>query len=286
VKLSPSSSVRLSSTPNKNNNGNNNDPSLAEKFGGFTVKQRLREEVESPFRKVRLAFFSFSAASASVALYFSALAALKANIGGYADAIPLEDALQTCAINAAGVVGLGALAIREANAGQANLERIARGGLLARLEVEPASSSSGGGNTGRRALGDYRRASRVVIAAGGAGYVSRLAMSLCSDQLSDANTIPSALAGVDTIVVPVLLDGKCQAVDARDAWRNATPGSGNRNFDASRANEIVAFPVGFASWNQYLKSDVETARKQGFDVLEKGITITVKKNGRILTRYE
>jgi len=267
--LSPSSSVRLSSTPNKNNNGNNNDPSLAEKFGGFTVKQRLREEVESPFWKVRLAFFSFSAASASVALYFSALAALKANIGGYADAIPLEDALQTCA-----------------NAGQANLERIGKGGLLVRLEVEPASSSSGGGNPGRRALGDYRRASRVVIAAGGAGYVSRLAMSLCSDQLSDANTIPSALAGVDTIVVPVLLDGKCQAVDARDAWRNATPGSGDRNFDASRANEIVAFPVGFASWNQYLKSDVETARKQGFDVLEKGITITVKKNGRILIRYE
>lgn len=286
AKSSPSSSVRLSSTPNKNNNGNNNDPSIAEKLGGFTVKQRLREEVESPFRKVRLAFFSFSAASASVALYFSALAALKAIIGGYADAIPLEDALQTCAINAAGVVGLGALAISEANAGQANLERIAKGGLLARLEVEPASSSSGGGNPGRRALGDYRRASRVVIAAGGAGYVSRLAMSLCSDQLSDANTIPSALAGVDTIVVPVLLDGKCQAVDARDAWRNATPGPGDRNFDASRADEIVAFPAGFASWNQYLKSDVETARKQGFDVLEKGITITVKKNGRILRRYE
>ena len=280
---SPPSSVRLSSTPNKNNNINN-DPSLAEKFGGYTVKQRLREEVESPFRKVRLAFFSFSAASASVALYFSALAALKANIGGYADAIPLEDALQTCAINAAGVVGLGALAIREANAGQANLERIARGGLLARLEVEPASSGRDSG--GRRALGDYRRASRVVIAAGGAEYVARLAMSLCSDQLSDTNTLPGALAGVDTIVVPVLLDGKCQAVDTRDAWRNAMPGSSDRNFDASRADEIVAFPAGFASWNQYLKSDVETARKQGFDVLEKGITITVKKNGRILRRYE
>ena len=86
--------------------------------------------------------------------------------------------------------------------------------------------------------------------------------------------------------MPVLLDGKCQAMDARDAWRNATPRSGDRNFDASRVDEIVAFPAGFASWNQYLKSEVETARKQGFDVLEKGITITVKKNGRILRRYE
>jgi hypothetical protein len=50
-----------------------NDIDMAEKFGGFTTKQRLREEVESPFRKVRLAFFSFSGASALVAFYFSAL---------------------------------------------------------------------------------------------------------------------------------------------------------------------------------------------------------------------
>lgn len=69
---SSSSSSSRSSTPTPND-----DTSLGEKFGGFTVKQRLREEVESPFRKVRLAFFAFSAASASVALYFSALAALK-----------------------------------------------------------------------------------------------------------------------------------------------------------------------------------------------------------------
>jgi hypothetical protein len=67
------SSIILSSTPTPDD--------LGEKFGGFTVKQRLREEVESPFRKVRLAFFAFSAASASVALYFSALAALKGERG-------------------------------------------------------------------------------------------------------------------------------------------------------------------------------------------------------------
>ncbi|KAL3785175.1 hypothetical protein ACHAW5_005840 [Stephanodiscus triporus] len=268
-------SSALSSTPD--------DSSLGEKFGGFTAKQRLREEVESPFRKVRLAFFSFSAASATVALYFSALAALKANIGGYADAIPLEDAIQTCAINAAGAVGFGALALREVRVGRANLERIAKGGLLARLEVEPAAAAAEGGS-GRRALGDYRRASRVVIAAGGADYVNRLAMSLCSDQLADENTIPSALAGVDTVIVPVLLDGKYQVVDAKNAWRNAVPGENDRNFDSSRADEVVAFPAGFAAWNQYIKSDVETARGQGFDVLAKGITITVKKNGRILRR--
>jgi hypothetical protein len=208
---------------------------------------------------------------------------LKANIGGYADAIPLEDALTTCAINGAGAIGFGMLAFREIKVGNANLERIAKGGLLARLEVEPASSSGGG----RRALGNYRRASRVVIAAGGREYVNRLAMSLCSDQLMDTNTIPDALSGVDTIIVPVLLDYKYQATsEVRDAWRNAVPGANDRNFDSSRADDVIAFPSGsFVNWNQYLKSDVETARGQGFDVLDKGITITVKKNGRILRRY-
>jgi hypothetical protein len=274
------------STPNNNNE---NDLSLGEKFGGFTVKQRLREEVESPFRKVRLAFFGFSSASAFVALYFSALAALKANIGGYTDSIPLDDALQTCAINAAGALGFGVLALREMKVGQANLERIAKGGLLARLGVEIAntttsSSSTSSSSSSRRTLGDYRRASRVIIAAGGSEYINKLALSLCSDQLSDVNTLPSALTGVDIVIVPVLLDKECKVVDVKSAWRNASPGPNDRNYDSARADEIVAFPVGFSTWNEYLKSDIETAKKQGFDVMVKGITITVKKNGRILRR--
>jgi hypothetical protein len=286
VKVLPPPSSRRAiyfSTPNSNNSSNNNenDLSLGEKFGGFTVKQRLREEVESPFRKVRLAFFGFSSASASVALYFSALAALKANMGGFADSIPLDEALQTCAINAAGALGFGGLALREMKVGQANLERIAKGGLLARLGVEIAANIS---SSSRRSIGDYRRASRVIIAAGGSEYINKLALSLCSDQLSDVNTLPSALAGVDIVVVPVLLDKECKVIDVKSAWKNASPGPNDRNYDSARADDVVAFPVGLSNWNDYLKSDVETAKKQGFDVLDKGITITVKKNGRILRR--
>lgn len=260
------------STPNDNG-------SLDEKFGGFTTKQRLREEVESPFRKVRLAFFSVSAVSAALALYFSALAAIKANIGGYADGIPLEDALQSCAINAAGVLGMGALALREVKVGQGNLARIRQGGLLARLVVEPATEGSGS-----RPLAEYRRASRVVIAAGGADYINKLAMSLCSDQLADENTLPSALLGVDIVIVPVLLNDDYKAIDSKSAWKNAEPEVNDRNFDSARADDVIVFPNGFNMWNDYIKSDIETAQGQGFDVLQKGITITVKKNGKILRR--
>lgn len=252
---------------------------LSEKLNGYTVKQRLREEVESPFRKVRLAFFAFSSASAFVAFYFSALAALKANIGGYSDVPPLNDALEQVAINAGGALGFAALAFRELKVGENNLERIAKGGLLARLVVEPAAEESS-----RAALKDYRRQSRVVIAAGGSEYIRRLAMSLCSDQLADENTLPAALAGVDIVIVPVLLDENYNVVESKSAWRSAIPGDTDRNFDNTRADNVVAFPSVLQMWNEYLQSDIKTAQGQGFNVLEKGITITVKKNGRILRR--
>lgn len=256
----------------------NNDP-LAEKFGGFTAKQRLREEVESPFRKVRLVFFGSSAGSAFIAFYFSALTAFKSFAGGYSDVPPLNDALVQVAINSGGVIVFGLLAARELKVGKANLERIAKGGMLARLNVEPIGEGSK-----KIPLADYRRASRVIIAAGGADYINRLAMSLCSDQLKDENNLPEALASVDIVVIPVLINDDYKVVDVKSAWRNAVPGEGDRNFDSSRADEIIALPTGLGLWNEYLDSDISTAQGQGFDVLSKGITITVKKNGRILRR--
>ena len=254
---------------------------MAERSGGFTTKQRLREEIESPFRKVRLAFFAFSSASAAVALYFSALTALKAQLGGFQDIPPIEEALVQFGINLAGVIGFGALAVREVKVGEKNLQRIAKGGQLARLIVEPAQEGSE-----LRTLQEYRRASRVVLAAGGIDYINKLSLSLCSDQLADENNLPAALEEVDLVIVPILLNEKYELVDTKEPWRNAVPSDLDRNFDSSRADNVVAFPHvrGAALWNQYLESEIETALGQGFDVLSGGFTITVKKNGRILRR--
>eukprot|EP00984_Skeletonema_dohrnii_P023774 scaffold12859_cov125-Skeletonema_dohrnii-CCMP3373.AAC.2 len=281
--LSGVRNIQSSAVNNRNrivvSSSNEKEAALGEKMNGYTVKQRLREEVESPFRKVRLAFFGFSAFSALTALYFSALVAIKANIGGYADVPPLDEALVQVAINSGGALGFGLLAAREIKVGQGNLERIAKGGLLARLVVEPAAEEAS-----KRTLKDYRRISRVIIAAGGAEYIRSLSMSLCSDQLADENTLPAALAGVDVMIVPVLLDENFNVVETKSAWRSATPGESDRNFDSTRADEVICFPSVLSMWQEYIDSDVKTAQGQGFDVLSKGITVTVKKNGRILRR--
>jgi len=257
--------------------------------GGYTMKQRLREEIDSPFRKVRIAFFGASFASALIASYFSALNTIKAFVGGYSDAMPLDEALTSDAINAGAVLVCGFLTYRDFKAGQANLEKIARGGKLASLVVEPASTKS---DNKRRLveLKSYRRASRVLIVAGGKDYISTLAKTLNSDQLEDINIIPEKLADVDVVIVPVLLENRNEKVvvgDTRSFWRDgvqATVTENDRDFDINRANDVISFPQGPNAWLDYLDSDIQTALSQGFDVLEKGITLTVKKNGKILRR--
>jgi hypothetical protein len=252
---------------------------------GYTVKQRLREEVESPFRKVRLFFFTSSFGSAMLALYFSASSTIKAVVGGYSDAPPLDEALTSDAINIGAAIVCGFLAFREYKAGQANLERIARGGKLASLVVDPASSVIA---DSRKRLADYRRDYRVLIAAGGKEYISKLARSLNADQFKDTNIIPQKLQETDVIVVPVLLTSATSVVsvgDTREFWKTVDPlPEQDRNFDISRADSVISFPRGAGAWEDYLKSEIETASGQGFDVLDKGLTLTIKKNGRILRR--
>ena len=252
-------------------------------FGGYTAKQRLREEVESPFRKVRLILFASSVGSALTALYFSALSTVKALVGGYSDAIPLDEALTSDAINLGAAVICGFLAFREYKAGEKNLERIAKGGKLASLIVDPARPATVADS--RKKLADYRRNYRVLIAAGGEEYISKLSRSLNADQLKDTNIIPEKLLESDVIVVPVLLTSASSVGDTQAFWKTIEPiVEEDQNFDANRADSAIAFPQGNAAWADCLKSEIETAAGQGFDVLEKGITLTLKKNGRILRR--
>jgi len=264
---------------------------LSQPQGGFTLKQRLREEIDSPFRKVRLLFFSLSVGSALTAFYFSALNTIKAMVGGYVDAPPLDEALTSDAINIVSAVVCGVLAYREYKVGQSNLKKLARGGKLASLVVEPAEPGSK-----RLQMKSYRRVSRVLVAAGGRDYISSLARSMAADQLNDINIIPEKLAEVDVVVVPVLLENlspgsrkknpKYDVGDTRAFWKNGVESvpETDSNFDISRADAVVSFPIGSNEWNDYLESEIETAATQGYDVLKKGITLTIKKNGKVLRR--
>lgn len=256
---------------------------LEKTFGGYTAKQRLREEVESPFRTFRLFFFGSSTGSALVALYFSFLTVGKAT-AGFADAPPLNEAIQSVGINVAALLICGGLTYRDWQAGEANLARIKQGGALAKLVVERQDSKKD-----LATLSDYRRSSRVLIAAGGRDYIETLCRSLNADQLADANVIPQTMASCDVILVPVLLEqankDQTRVGDTTSCWLSTQGVEGSdRNFDVSKASSVVGFPRGPVAWAEVLEPEVNTAVGQGFDVLDKGITLILKKNGKILRR--
>ncbi len=259
---------------------NQNNPQEEEQqFGGYTVKQRLREEVESPFRTARLWFFGSSTASAFVALYFSLLALLKSYTGGFADAPPLSDAIQNVGINLGAVAVCGYLTYRDVQAGEANLKRIQKGGALAKLLVLPSTGSK------LTPLSTFRRKQRVVICAGGKDYIQQVCRSLNSDERTDTNILPQALYQSEVVVVPVLLEENGKTVgDTTTCWKETTPLETDSNFEISKSKDVVAFPRGNQQWADYLESEVQTATKQGFDVINKGFIIVVKKNGKILKR--
>lgn len=258
------------------------DDELEQTFGGYTAKQRLREEVESPFRTFRLFFFGSSTGSALVALYFSFLTVAKAT-AGYGDAPPLNEALQSVGINVVALLVCGGLTYRDWKAGEANLARIKQGGALAKLVVERQDKK------GLSTLSDYRRTSRVLIAAGGREYIAELCRSLNADQLDDPNVYPSLMTAADVVLVPVLLEKAdeegTKVGDTASCWMS-TEGAENRdrNFDVSKAQSVVAFPRGPAAWADVMEPEVNTAVGQGYDVTEKGITLILKKNGKILRR--
>jgi len=127
-----------------------------------------------------------------------------------------------------------------------------------------------------------------LIAAGGPEYISTLARSLNSDQLADENIMTQKLLESEIVVVPVLLDNNYKVGDTQTFWQTEVePVEGSdRNFDIHRADSVVAFPAAFSgAWADYLASEIDTAvNKQKINVYEKGISISVKKNGRILKR--
>lgn len=224
----------------------------------YTVKQRLREEIDSPFRKVRVVFFGASAASALIALYFSLLTLGKV-AAGFPDVPTTKVAVTDVGINIAGVAVCAYLTNRDIRAGQANLERIAKGGQMASLRVAPADGSN------MLSLGQYRQSKRVLIAAGGVEYQKTLAASM-PDVADD-------LDRVNVIVVPALLkDGEVDVAETRSIWSETPP------------FPVLAFPALGQPWTDYLSKEIETAKSQKIDPEVKGLGIYLKKNGRILRR--
>ena len=282
----------------------------------FTASQQLRAEVESPFAQVRLFALPVLFGGATIATYFGATELL-ASAAGLRESS--TDAVQNLVIDIASMGSIGFFWKRELDVREARLKRIAFGSRLAALRVqqlEPTETwlKPGIGVT----LADLRRgrgqARRVVI-------ICAPAEALRSS-LNAATTRAAELAAEDFLIVPLVIAGDStsrsgatpllSAPELGVLQEMAEESPALARIAAKRPTAVVAqapsketqpplpwdeampdvaagWPValpqgGGAAWAAALSSELEQAIKQDATALDRGLTIVLKKNGRVGTR--
>ena len=238
-------------------------PKMAEE--DYSREIRLREEAESPFRKVRFFTYASLGAGAMQSLLVSS-ARIAAALSGVNTNL-LDESLKNAVIDLGGIVVMAILAKRDMEAQESRLKRAKKGGDLARLMIraskslaEDASDSDLPGMFFNTNLSSLRRGrgieKRVVIAAAGKEKVSQI--------LKEAARLQDALTLNDFVIVPVVLpQGIAPTVD-----------------ESMPFPECVALPLG-ANWKSVVDDETDEARRQGIDVEGEGIAIVLKKNGRV-----
>ena len=238
----------------------------------------LREEIESPFRKVRFFVYASLAGGAATSLAVSLARVAAASFAGINTDLQSES-LVNVGVDVAGLLVLAVLFKRDMDAQESRLQRASKGAALAKLRIrgskrwmmipesdtEGVNLSAAGSSSGIEAawttsLSSLRRGrgmeKRVVIAVGGRNRIDQA--------VQDALRLQDSLVASDLLVVPVLLP------------QGLAPDS----LDASQLPECLALPVG-NSWKSIVQDEAEQAKLQGVDVPEEGFCIILKKNGKI-----
>lgn len=224
---------------------------------------RLREEAESPFRKVRFFFYASLGSGAFMSLLVSTTRIAAALSGINADL--MDESIKNAAVDLVGIVAIALLAKRDVDAQESRLKRAKKGGDLARLMIrasknlaeESDSATSAMFNTNLSSLRRGRGIEkRVVIVAAGKDKVTEI--------LKEATRLQDALTSNDLIIVPVVLPQGIAPV-----YDENVP-----------LPECVALPIG-PNWKSVVDDETDEARRQGVDVEAEGIAIVLKKNGRV-----
>ena len=245
---------------------------LAKEAGDYSRELLLREEAESPFRKVRFFFYASLGAGAMVSLLVSVTRVAAALSGINTDL--LQESAINVGVDAVGLVVLAFLWRNDVQAQESRLKRASKGAELAKLKVRGSksmmegyisaddssdSSDTTANETFTTSLASLRRGrgieKRVIIAAGGKKKIAAV--------LDNVRKLEDALVLNDLLVVPVELP----RISAPEVPLDDLP-------------PCVALPVG-QSWNVVVGDEVEQAVDQGLNVEEDGFCVILKKNGKV-----
>lgn len=246
---------------------------------GYTRKQLLRAEAETPFLKVRLFFLGSLLVSAGLS-FLTTLPAIIAVSSGVRRG-DMTELGTNLAINSGGIVVIGALIKRDLDNQKARLERIAKGGALAALPLKIVSKETGTPLIVK--LSDLRRdrgiEKRVVIVAA--------PRELLKTSIDSSISLSGDLNGNDLLVVPLIIDEANSQGEILVSFDNYLL---NEIFDSrgeerdDKKSTHLGLPVEVKKWNDVLQKELNNALKQSKDALSMGATIVIKKNGKVGSR--
>ena len=244
---------------------------------GFTRKQLLRAETEAPFAKVRQFVYVGLIISAGLG-FLTTLPALIAVSSGVRSG-DLKELSLNLGINAGGILAIGLLIQRDLAADKGRLERIQKGGSLAALNVKITSSD---GPLVVK-LADLRRdrgiEKRVVIVAA--------PKELLQTSIRSSILMSSSLFSNDLLVIPLVLDGinsNGEISFVSDSISTMVNEELKQNGLTDESCSHLGYPVSLATWTQCLQKEFSVALSQNPQALDKGVTIVIKKNGKVGSR--
>ena len=258
------------------------------------TRVKLKEEIASPFRKVRLFFYAAMGIAGGLGAFTAVPALLiigTQNGGEGSDAI--QTALSNIAIDVSGIVGAVALWNRDTADERRKLERFAekekkltyqltdaekmeREEELARMPVQVQISEQDENVTRIVPLGNLQAKGKqhVVIVAGSRPFVRDAVISAKIEGVELFNT-------KETFVIPVVLDDVVQLEEGRDA---VAKGFGAPK-ETLMSAPYIGKPTQINVWQAYLKKEIDLAVKQGeADIVNKGLVLAVKRNGKVVRR--
>ena len=282
----------------------------------FTEVQRLRAEAESPFSQVRLFAFPVLFAAASIATYFGGTSLLASSLGVREAS---ETGVQDLLIDLASMGATGYLWRRETQIRDSRLKRIAFGSKIAALRVFQLVADGADSVRPDQAvtLASLRRgrgqARRVVLVCAAEDGIAASLDAACA--------VAKELAEADFLIVPLVIASGSKAAEPRlkrptlemlqslargSSWLaevSASLGEGGAAarvpsttetqpalpWDEAKPDALGTWPVALPqsegdAWTSALAPELEQAAKQDATILDRGLTIVLKKNGRVGNR--
>ena len=281
---------------------NNNNKPQQDQLITYSRDLLLREEIESPFRKVRYFFYIASIGGCLTSLALS-VARILAALSGINEDL-LQESLQNAGIDLAVLLLVAVFWKRDYEAQQSRLKRAAKGAEFAKLAIRGSASLLAGDGGDAFLTEDYRRQQTVAALSGSSGTGTTMGDSTSAGKSSNKPiTIPlSALRrgrGIEKRVVivaagkakirtvlqeaamqqlgPALLESDLIIVPVVLPQATAPLGLEKELLDQS----WIALPAGGGNWKAVLDDEAGQAASQGVNVDTDGFCIVLKKNGRV-----